>query len=363
MSEALPKSVIKISHGQELPPNGSLEPYELGYVSGPGGKILVIGDAEKNTIPIWSQYSYSATKIIHENGSLVSLGGDTKPIYLSNGQFVACAGNQISGNADSASAWKTATTIQVNLESSDSAQLIGGEKETVLIGTTGVLPVSRGGTGATTASGVAGVISGQTITPIKIRLDNDENYQHYKDGNYALHMYNNDLIGVNGLYFQGASSSSNNASRGIHFCHSGNASNDAATWDSLFSQGGVLYFAPNHARGSALATGVAKNVFYNGGPGGFLNSRLTVVGGTDVSFSSSCDPGLVVRAGDYQLMMDGNEILCSKSAQPAKARALWLNGNIAIPPVSWGTGAPSKETIGLSDDTLSTGTIYFQVVS
>ena len=60
--------------------------------------------------------------------------------------------------------------------------------------------------------------------------------QYYYQSKYALHMNNQDIIGVNSIYTSDASA---NQSEGIHFYRS------SGKWDDIWAADGVLYFSPN----------------------------------------------------------------------------------------------------------------------
>ncbi len=84
-----------------------------------------------------------------------NIGSSTKPVYVAAGVPMACGGSlavDITGNAATATALKTARNLQVNLASSVAASFNG--KANASIGVTGVLPVANGGTGASSLAGV-----------------------------------------------------------------------------------------------------------------------------------------------------------------------------------------------------------------
>lgn len=361
MSDTLGRSVIQLRHGYSEPSSGQLEPYEVGYVSSPNRGYLVIGTSEGGITPVKSKIALSAIEIGDANGTPISMGGDTNPIYLKNGKFVACSGASFSGTIDMARSWAQATSVVTNLSLQGATQLQGGESAEVGIGISGILPVANGGTGSSTKAGaISQIINGQTITPNKVRIDNGSTYKHFTNEEYGLHLYNNDIIGLHGLYFQSnVAHTQNNASRGIHFSYDGNA-NDDPNWDSIYAVRGKLYFAPNHPK--QATTSDYREVFFDGGSGGELTSTLTISrddGDLDRD-SSKNKPSLIVKDGYYQLLFDGNEIFSSREDKVDEAQLLWVNGNLAIPPVAWGTAAPSESVVGAP---LSNGTIYFQVVS
>jgi hypothetical protein len=71
---------------------------------------------------------------------------------LSNGKFLSCGGDAtIPGTIDYAKALNPGATIVTDLEKNNAVTFTGAENSPTIIGATGVLPISKGGTGATTA--------------------------------------------------------------------------------------------------------------------------------------------------------------------------------------------------------------------
>lgn len=140
---------IKRGHGT---PNKMLAPYELGiniddsqlYFGGP------INDKEYGQAQgIKVAKAEGAIKIIDANGNGQNVGSATGPIYLSNGIFLACGdGTTISGTIEYAKALNPGAEIIADLETNNAAMFNGAENSQTTIGTTGILPITKGGTGA-----------------------------------------------------------------------------------------------------------------------------------------------------------------------------------------------------------------------
>lgn len=116
----------------------------------------------------------------------------------------------------------------------------------------GTLPISKGGTGATTAAGaITNIINGRTIAPLSINVTGG---RYWIDDVYGINLQNSDIIGINGLYFQDAVDSQG---EGINFYRS------STTWDRLYSYAGTLYYAPNIA--TDTHPGTRYTVYHSGG--------------------------------------------------------------------------------------------------
>ena len=114
------------------------------------------------------------------------------------------------------------------------------------------VPISKGGTGATTAAAaITNIINGKTIAPLSINITGN---QYWIDDVYGINMQNSDIIGINGLYFLDAVDSQG---EGINFYRS------STTWDRLYSYSGTLYYAPNVA--TDTHPGTRYTVYHSGG--------------------------------------------------------------------------------------------------
>lgn len=116
----------------------------------------------------------------------------------------------------------------------------------------GTLPISKGGTGATSAANAAtNIINGQAITPKTVTIATN---QYWVADNFGINMQNSDIININGLYFKDDCDSEG---EGINFYRS------STTWDRLYSSGGTLYYVPNCAHNTYPGTRYA--VYHAGG--------------------------------------------------------------------------------------------------
>ena len=80
--------------------------------------------------------------------------------------------------------------------------------------------------------------SGDTMTGTLVAASN----KYYETNSTSgLNMSNSDIIGVGGIY---TNDTTENGAEGINFYR------DATHWDSLYANGGNLYFAPNRPTGS-----------------------------------------------------------------------------------------------------------------
>ena len=116
----------------------------------------------------------------------------------------------------------------------------------------GTLPISKGGTGATTAAGaITNIITGRAITPLSVTTTGS---RYWVNEAFGINLQNSDIIGINALYFQDAVDS---AGEGINFYRS------STTWDRLYSDAGTLYYAPNVATNTH--PGTRYTVYHSGG--------------------------------------------------------------------------------------------------
>ncbi|MGN0786841.1 MAG: DUF859 family phage minor structural protein [Christensenellales bacterium] len=117
---------------------------------------------------------------------------------------------------------------------------------------TGTLPISKGGTGATTAAGaVTNIVNGQAINPLYIDVGAN---RYWNSSQFGIHLRNSDMVGLNGLFFGDAVDSSG---EGINFYRS------STTWDRLYAYNGALYFAPNQDINTH--PGTRYTVYHSGG--------------------------------------------------------------------------------------------------
>lgn len=120
------------------------------------------------------------------------------------------------------------------------------------------------GTNSSLKAAIAGKLSkaGGTMTG----AITTETSKWYTEGNYALHLNNSDMIGVNGIWFSDVSS---DAGEGLMFLRSN------GNWDDLYSVDGNLYYCTN--RTTAGARSSAYTILHTGN--GVLKDGGTYTGG------------------------------------------------------------------------------------
>lgn len=144
-------NTIQIKRGKRKP-DYLLAPYELG-IDINDGQLYYGGPISNNKYgKAQGIKAEGAIKIVDDNGNGCSVGSSAGPIYLSNGKFLPCGDDAtIPGTIDYAKALNPGATIVTNLQEDKPAIFTGAENSQTIIGATGVLPISKGGTGATTA--------------------------------------------------------------------------------------------------------------------------------------------------------------------------------------------------------------------
>lgn len=182
-------------------------------------------------------------------------------------------GNIYLGTSTSAEVKQLATTINgctisVDL-SSDAVQTFTGLQPELALGVTGELPIKNGGTGAADAATAAeNIITGQSIRPASIRLNNPTDIDGLwaVDKKYGLDMVNSDIVNLNGLFFADASSG---PGEGLHFMRTKDetaADGDLTThtYDRVYAHEGHIYFAPDCTIQDQAPT--KYEVYHGGGP-------------------------------------------------------------------------------------------------
>nr|DAV87589.1 MAG TPA: protein of unknown function DUF859 [Caudoviricetes sp.] len=114
------------------------------------------------------------------------------------------------------------------------------------------VPISKGGTGATTAAAAAtNIVGSQNISPLSIIIGAN---RYKQDDLYGIDMKNSDIVGANGLFFGDAADS---AGEGLNFYRS------TGYYDRLYAYAGTLYFAPNCSEDTH--PGTRYTVYHSGG--------------------------------------------------------------------------------------------------
>jgi hypothetical protein len=155
----------------------------------------------------------------------------------------------VTGNstlAASAGKLATARTIQTNL-GAGGAVLFDGTTD-VKPGVTGILSMTNGGTGATSAAEASkNLIQNQEIKPDTVVISvpavaSSDALKHWTNGKYGIDLSNSDVVGLNALFFAGTSDTDGEC---INFVNTINTDNAAlTTYDRLYSQKGTLYYDP-----------------------------------------------------------------------------------------------------------------------
>ena len=127
-----------------------------------------------------------------------------------------------------------------------------------------------------------------------------DKYQN-PNSEYAIDLRNSDVIGINAFYFNDNAESSG---EGINFWRS------AGYWDTLRSEGGVLYYAPNRA---TLSASTGFTVYHSGnltnlnqltnGPGYLTGESDTLA--SVVSRGSSTSTGITINPNGTSITMGG----------------------------------------------------------
>lgn len=114
------------------------------------------------------------------------------------------------------------------------------------------VPISKGGTGATTAAtAAANIVGSQNISPLSIIIGAN---RYKQDDLYGIDMKNSDIVGANGVFFGDAADS---AGEGLNFYRS------VGYYDRLYAYAGTLYFAPNCSEDTH--PGTRYTVYHSGG--------------------------------------------------------------------------------------------------
>jgi hypothetical protein len=111
-------------------------------------------------------------------------------------------------------------------------------------GLTGILPITQGGTGASTKTGaITNIINGNDINPKTVTVTAN---QYMDDNAFGINMQNSDIKNANGIYF---SDYANTGTEGLCFARVGDSNSitdaTAVTWDRFYAYNGKLFFAPN----------------------------------------------------------------------------------------------------------------------
>ena len=307
-------NVIKIKHGRTEPTSeGILSPFELGCYQ-PEGEDgyahLYIGNVNGIGVPI-KPIGGLAEGLANSSGQPYNVGSGTTPIYFANGIPVACSADVTIGlTAEKADSLSTARTFTANLASSTAGSFDGSAD--VELGVTGILSVSKGGTGrasltkgrvlvgngtdqvqyktidtTVTVSSANLITSGAVHTfcsngylPISggaltgaLTLKGNVYGSNYTSG--ALNANNSDIYGINGLWFSDKVDSN---TEGINFY------NSATTTDTLMAIDGKLRFAPARPLNDFRS---GYEVLHTGNHITLLGSELDLTGSTAQTITAS----------------------------------------------------------------------------
>ncbi len=139
------------------------------------------------------------------------------------------------------------------------------------------VPISKGGTGATTAAAAcANIVNSQNISPQAIVVGSS---RYFIDDQYGINMQNSDIIGSNGICFKDAVDSSG---EGLFFYRS------SGYYDRVYANAGVLYFAPNCEK--STHPGTRYTVHHTG------NTVAVGNGGTGATTAASARSNLGIKA-------------------------------------------------------------------
>lgn len=253
-------NVIQIKRGSGTPDN-KLAPYELGIDTDDGqlyygGLISNSEYGKAQGIKVAkAKEAEEAIKIVNENGEKLTLGNTTTPIYLDEGKFKTCGGSSISGTIEKAKMLETPREIKVDLAAPSFAKFNG--QQDITTGVTGTLPISKGGTDATTAAaaranlGAAAAnhthsylpLTGGTLTgALALTHTTADNVTYTVTLSGAgIDCDNTNINGINRLTFNDAAES---VGEGILFPR--NDQSGIQAWDGIWAQNGVLKFTTNY---------------------------------------------------------------------------------------------------------------------
>ena len=201
-------NTIQIKRGSGAP-GANLAPYELGYdVS---GEYLYIGqskadgtsDNAKKIKAGYADAAGTATKIVDANGTAQTVGSGTEPIYLSNGEFFPCGGDAtISGTSEYAKALNPGAKIGADLTKNESVDFTGAQS--IVIGVTGTLPVTKGGTGVNSDTALKMLVLNMTYPVGSIYMSTVNNSPENFLGGKWMQIEDTFLLAAGSTYAAGA---------------------------------------------------------------------------------------------------------------------------------------------------------------